>query len=235
MPEGLAYPDHWRVLLSLQMKTGLPQDRVVFTLNFRNDAPVSGQAEASLVMREAVRNFFFEHPDAGPTIASFMNGAVFSGGEFRTYDLGEPEPRGPVEITPVDPADMALMSAAGGPPLEVAACVTWRSNVQPPKVGTVGKPGRGRTYLGPLTNAAAANNANGIPEVAPAFRDSVKRASEALLGRVTETLVVVSDRYQQTDVVTGGWIDNAFDTQRRRGPDATARTIFQTSDANWPG
>jgi hypothetical protein len=29
--------------------------------------------------------------------------------------------------------------------------------------------------------------------------------------------------------VTAGWVDNAFDTQRRRGKDPTARTLFDAA------
>jgi hypothetical protein len=68
----------------------------------------------------------------------------------------------------------------------------------------------------------------GISRPASTFRADLGKAAFALLDSVTEGLVVFS-RTSAPDIATdivGGYIDDAWDTMRSRGADATARTLF---------
>lgn len=220
--------DHFRSMISFQLMSGLPEDRIVNTFHFRNDGALTpGIAAANA--NEAVREFFFDAvAPATVPIVGYLNFAQITGAEIVGYDLGQAPPRAPISPLTVSSTDLAKASTAGGPPFEVAACVSWRTNVIAPKTGTAGKTGRGRNYLGPLT--VASSTGGGEPTlgggISVAFRDAIKAAALRLFQNTTMTLVVLSKKYAQADEVVGGWVDNAPDIQRRRGPQATARTVF---------
>jgi hypothetical protein len=90
---------------------------------------------------------------------------------------------------------------------------------------------RGRIYVGPL-NVAATDSTNGsanggalpsgffIGRLAAAFAEFTAAAIEDEGGR----WVVASRADNAVYPVTAGWVDNEFDTQRRRGLDPSART-----------
>lgn len=40
--------------------------------------------------------------------------------------------------------------------------------------------------------------------------------------------VIWSEKLEQSFAVAGGWVDNAWDTQRRRGMPATTRTLWNS-------
>ena len=96
---------------------------------------------------------------------------------------------------------------------------------------------RGRIYLGPLA-AVAADSSTGRPNTS--FVTAIKNAAAAYLASVTTdgtfTWVVHSHTtgaspgtYDETGnsvTVNQGWVDNAWDTQRRRGMAPTTRSAF---------
>jgi hypothetical protein len=66
-----------------------------------------------------------------------------------------------------------------------------------------------------------------ITTLAKALRDLI----DASVTETTWSLAVYSVADAVAREVTNGWVDNAWDTQRRRGIDATARTLV---DQNSP-
>lgn len=109
-------------------------------------------------------------------------------------------------------------------PLECAVCVSYSGD---PDGGFLPKgQRRGRIFLGPLTNTTL--NAATDPSVATTFRNEAAAAAAALAGSADTTAAwVIWSRV--ANAVTGisrGYIDNEFDTQRRRGNDATSRTTW---------
>jgi hypothetical protein len=93
---------------------------------------------------------------------------------------------------------------------------------------------RGRIYLGGFATLLAAGSASSFPAVSSTSRTAIATAATALkTGLFADgwVWVVLSPtnvalNAQNTFTVTGGWIDNAADTQRRRGQKATARTSW---------
>jgi hypothetical protein len=90
---------------------------------------------------------------------------------------------------------------------------------------------RGRIYLGPL-NLAAVTQAADSPVVNVSMQVAATGAAYALneavnvLAGDTSSWVVWSRKDHLLRSITGGWCDNAFDTQRRRGLKASSRMKF---------
>jgi hypothetical protein len=67
----------------------------------------------------------------------------------------------------------------------------------------------------------------GSPRPATNIRAAVAdRAQNVASTSLAVTWVVVSQVGIEANVVTAGWCDNAFDTQRRRGNDPSARDTW---------
>lgn len=139
---------------------------------------------------------------------------------FKHYDIADPEPRAPVLE---GPQSFTPNNTAGLPP-EVALVVSFQA---PKTSGVPQARRRNRIYLPFLT--AAANSTDGRP--AGAFLTAVETAAADLLAASGPTSadwqwMVYSPTDNAIDLVDNGWIDNEWDTQRRRGRIATSRYTF---------
>jgi hypothetical protein len=119
----------------------------------------------------------------------------------------------------------------GGLPDEVACCLSYRHF--PYDAGINPQSQRGRIYFGPLNPDAFEGSGGGDewntpPRPATAFKNILAAAASDLedANDADNTWIVYSRVLDQGFAVTDGWIDNAFDTQRRRGVAATARTLW---------
>jgi len=152
--------------------------------------------------------------DIGQTIAQ-------NGHEAKYYDLPGTPPNYPFDI---DTWNLASAPTGTSLPEEVAICCSF----QGPKIpGFPQNRRRGRVYIGPLDIAFL--NTDGRPIAA---RITNLATAMATLGSnlnalsPTVELAVWSPTDGAAVVCTDGWIDNAWDTQRRRGRDATTRTTY---------
>lgn len=110
-------------------------------------------------------------------------------------------------------------------PLEVALCSSFASEVPP---GVSERRRRGRVYIGPF-NASAATVGTGMPTPLDSLRTALANRTEALadaLATAGHPLCVWSRADAALYPVVRGWVDNAWDTQRRREVDPTARTTW---------
>lgn len=135
------------------------------------------------------------------------------------YDMSDPEPRAPLDIFP-----FTLANAAAGVtdlPPEVALCASYHSAF----VSGIPNPRRrGRVYLGPFSTGSTA-----LTRPPDALRLLCVDWAETLwtpIGAADVTWVQRSETTGVTAPVVGGWVDNEWDTQRRRGRRSTARTLF---------
>ena len=99
----------------------------------------------------------------------------------------------------------------------------------PPAVVRPAARRKGRVYIGPLLeNALFAVPSTGEPVPTVFLRDALTgsgsdlKADAAAIG----SWVVASKTDDAYYPVAGGWVDYAFDTQRRRGQDPTNRTVW---------
>jgi hypothetical protein len=152
----------------------------------------------------------------------YSNVLNFGSVNLRFYARDDQKPRVPrVDVT----TGFGTGNTANGLPEEVASCLSFQGNQQS---GFQQARRRGRLFLGPLnrTNAIESDSL-GRARPSSAFRTNVRVGYEALRGALTTSgnnHVVWSDVNQQGYVVTSAWMDNAFDTQRRRGVRPTFKT-----------
>lgn len=203
-----------RAQVIFQGGTALPQDRFVNTWHFAD------LSEPDLPTKAAVAHTaltdFYNNATTGAALSSYMSHFVQTAVQVRYYDLSQPEPRVPYTLTfnrvasvaGVDlPEEVAVvLSLAGTPP------ITPRR--------------RGRLYMGPLNVAASDGATTTTPSaVSPAYRTKLAQRAAAMSINGT-AWSIYSPTTDQMVLVDSGFIDNAFDTQRRRGPKATTRTTW---------
>ena len=205
--------------------SGMPEDSFVNTLHF--DCP-DGLAAANVVTR--VQNFYINAQTTGFAIADFLADELNTDATTKVYNAETPPPHVP-EVT--SSWNLPALSASGGFPQEVAICMSYKAD---PVAGVDLRSTRGRVYLGPFNVAAADGFTVGPPQnwsnpvrVRTAARDTIAAAAavELLDANDADGVWVVWSRKEATGyIVTNGFVDNAFDTQRRRGVEASARSTF---------
>lgn len=201
-----------RINAVLQNANGLAEDRYLSSFVFTG--PGSSSATAALA-EPLVRAFIQETAVwLGPQCSRAANAS-----KTIWYDLGEPPVRTPHEAT------FSLAAAGGGTgsgqplPAEVACVLSLRSTENDARA-------RGRLYIGPLHQACADTGTANDSRPILGFRTALKGAAErladnAVLAGISWQILSRSDG--DTKEVVGGFIDDAWDTQRRRGVTPTSR------------
>jgi len=202
-----------------QGTSNLPEDRYVNTFHFRyvNDTTtgVTTAGEAEIVAR---LTDFYNNNYTTYGIHTFLSNLILRGSgqaEFRLYDQGQEQPREPHVTT----WTLGAIDSGGRLPQEAAVCASFYGSRSVPRE-------RGRVYLGPL-EIGALDAATARPTTL--FRQIIADAMEDLAGNGTLMDWVTLHRTTtvvETNSVTGGWVDNEFDTQRRRGLESTSRIIW---------
>lgn len=213
----MAYPiltDVFRCQVLLKSATGLEEDTCVNNFYFRNDA-VDGPVQDPAPAIEAMLNEFYSGTDGGAlnTVNSFISNDVTSV-EYVLYDLGAAPPRYPVDRR----AASWTGSAASRLPRETACVLSFYSGQGPRR--------RGRVYIGPL-GSNAGDEVAGHLRIVSTLRDALaKQAENMRQSSQNATWLTVSPTAGESHEVRGGWVDNAFDTQRSRGLSATMRNTW---------
>lgn len=201
--------------------------RVQATLN-----PVSGVAADAAVN---VWHFLTDEEVATPALVEgaltdFYNGvrAAISPSIKRTggltlkfYDLADPQPRVPFRETLLNITNTSVPLYAL--PAENSLCLSFQGQRVS---GESQARRRGRIYLGPLGYSGAedwARPSAGLISLLATAGDTLLAASDAQLHW---NWAVWSTVNAEMTVVTDGWVDNAWDTQRRRGLEYTSRSTF---------
>lgn len=131
-------------------------------------------------------------------------------------------------IAPNYPFDEDVFNLSASPsgtalPDEIAVCLSFQGSRQ---AGFPQARRRGRLYIGPLDTTAATGNrpSTGLLTAMSTAAQTLAAAVDAIGG--SSAWAVYSPTEGASTVVTDGWIDNAFDVQRRRGVLPTSRTTF---------
>lgn len=143
-----------------------------------------------------------------------------NGHRIKYYDMADPKPRNPVaEVT------WNLGAALTGTtmPPEVSLCLSY----QAARIsGEAQARRRGRVYIGPLNINSIAPSGRPTSTVLAAW----DTAGTALLAASVAASVW---KWKQASTVSlgfadvaNGWVDDEFDTQRRRGRKSTSRLVF---------
>lgn len=127
-------------------------------------------------------------------------------------------------------AAMVTVGANAPLPSEVACCLSIHGSL----AGLVERAGttrpaarhRGRLYLGPWDSNWCSQDATTFRPSASTLANVINGAATTLMGATDVTWSVWSRTNKAFYPVSGGFVDNEWDTQRRRGTQATARVTF---------
>lgn len=198
-----------RAQVSIAKDGGAPADACVNTWHFEMD-PTVGAATPVL---GALTTFY-------TSIQSIFSEKVdLPGCRVKWYNLADPMPR-----PPFAEGSLGLTGSTGNQiaPPELAICLSFQAKRA---AGQKQSRRRGRVYLGPLGFPGF-----GVNESVPTVQlDQIKNAAAALLtasnAAAQWSWVVHSPTTGATSwaLVEEGWVDDAFDVQRRRGIESTLR------------
>lgn len=211
-----------RVQAAIPRDTGLPEDVSVNTWHFLTDP-----GPASDSVREAI---FTALGTFYTSVQNFFSAINASPITMRAYDMNDPKPRAIIDERshPITPSVSASL------PEEVAIAISFQGARLS---GVPQARRRGRIYLGPVTATPAVTG--GRVRIGGTDLTALRNAANALLTAsntaadwswcvlsTTPSIPSGGDFSLNATIVTNGWVDDTFDTQRRRGPAPTLRSVF---------
>lgn len=210
---------HIRVVFTGQGPTGLPEDRVVNVFHFEG---LSTYADDFDIAIARVANFYnVVAPAAVRAIGEYIAPWVSRDATLTSYNMEAP----PERIPFVQPFLLPASIGSGSLPNEVALCLSFEG--EPPHTPRR----RGRVYIGPIcqnadTMTAGSISDDGRPTVQ--FRADLATAASHLCLLANDVKWVIRSIKPAVNYVpvVSGWVDNAWDTQRRRGQAAGVRNTW---------
>lgn len=217
--------------VTLPHRSGLARDNVINSFTFDTNDP----ADATIFdeIRDALEEFYTATSDVVlVAVGRYINSSISrsSAPIVRMYDVSAHLGGGPAG----SPVGTRAFSAAlpnsateTGLPNECAICLTMAADFgSDVEFGPGTRPrarDRARVYIGPL-NGTAAQTTLGITKPDVDCRTNIAESGARLARRLSTANVVVWSRAAaSTKPVTHVWVDDAFDTQRRRGERPTSR------------
>lgn len=204
--------DDYQVQVELASQSNIAADSVV------NTFAVSAASGAS-VFADITTNVDAFYASLGSYLAPTLLNTT-DAHKVRVYHLSEPEPRPPVYI--------GSFTQAGTPvalPAEVAVCSSFSAAAP---AGTLPARRRGRIYVGPL-NDDTGSVVGSYLRPSPTFRALLAASTKALVEGLADDgwiFSVWSRRDNTLFPVVRGWVNDEYDTQRRRGPEVTTRDTW---------
>lgn len=212
--------------ITFSSTTGLAEDAVTNTWHFHQRETVMTFPSNIDNVIDMIEDFYTAAPsDGGNPLLSFMTTKSLSGAyNLKIYNMEDDKPRVPFRNIN---GNWAGGMGNGTPlPTEVSLCMSYQAQA------VSGKPQarrRGRIFLPPVSTVHIADpgrpSGNYILQVQRAAKD-LKNAADASLDW---EWVVWSVKGNDHSLVHEGWVDNAWDTQRRRGIGASARNVWSGS------
>lgn len=232
---GIARATH-----AMHSVSGLPEDDVVNRFFFATPGVGVTIAHSALIA-SAVADFYNLTPTGGTAPIGVNISDEMSRINFPTIDVYDHLVGG----SPVFSTINASLPAAGGAvplPAEVAVVASFHADLTGLVEVVPGAPAgpagdtrprarkRGRVFIGPLiqgttetAGTTARPNATFLGHLNAAMEDLRDKAALLAAGIAW---IVYSDTAVAGDAVVGGWVDDAYDTQRRRGPRAASRLVW---------
>lgn len=169
---------------------------------------------AAIAFKDAVIAEYLTARDVWPTTVR-QNDHV-----WKLYDRDDPAP-----IYPADEGTWSFPVATTGDPAppEVALCLSFQGLVVS---GTPQARRRGRAYFGPLDANKIGTDGRPVAGLISDLEDFGNNLLTASNAAASWTWCVFSGASDANVPIANGWVDNEFDTQRRRGRRYTARTVF---------
>lgn len=224
-------PNVLRAQVVMQHVSGLPEHVYVNNLYFREYTPGTTWLDYIQAVTDRLDQFYSTAHGTSSIHASLPD--TITGVQYKFYDLGQPTPRYPI-VPPVQ-ASWQSGLASERLPEEVALCISFVGENLPPNLSPPRRR-KGRIYIGPLRPAAATQAGEWVRPASTVVNDFVASAQWLAEQNGTESLdwIVASPTAasQSTEdnagvfPVAGVWVDDAFDTQRSRGAEPSARTTW---------
>lgn len=211
-----------RAQVRLKYYTNLPEDVSTNTLHFVTDDSNLPAVDAISLSQQI--NFFYGDMGTPGSNGPFSPVLASSGHKIVWWNLDDPEPRVPIYET--DLTTLPRNNTSTGLPEECAAVLSFQAD---PQSGVNQARRRGRIYLGPLSTVVLSpGSSSGFSAIGTVFRTAViDSAVENLLDLNTiPAQWVVNSTLTLPSIITNGWMDVTFDTQRRRGGRVTGRTVW---------
>lgn len=224
-----------KVQVTLPYLSGIPEDVVSNTFYARKRVAgmldpddtewIPGIQEGSLAdLKTEITQFYYDvfgAPGADGYLAPYIDKANC---RIKIYDMDDE----PTRVPHLDEtfSFTATPSITNKLPAEVAMAVSFSANVAS---GESAASKRGRIFLGGLGDGTVQDGGSVAPRFKTVFCTRVAAACELLQTNMYENgwhWVVYSPKLGTNSRIHRGWVDNAFDTQRRRGVNATARSAW---------
>lgn len=195
--------------------SGIPEDTVTNSWHFdvRVDILSPDFIPKMVEINVALRDYYTSFSPFGSSLLSPDKCRI------EGYVLSDPEPRQPRYDAPFGNFTWGVNAA----PTEVSLCMSYQAARQS---GVPQARRRGRVYMPPM--ALNALGADGRPDVN--VIDIINTAADTLLDASEAAADWDWIQYSPTDLqmsdIDNGWVDDEFDTQRRRGRKATTRVTF---------
>lgn len=210
--------------------SGLPADTYINDFAFRliaGGTPTTGELDDAM---DAVDEFYNTVTASTRYIGGMISAAVDRGAthELQAYSISAGG--SPIYTRPwLGPDNPAVSTNL---PSEVAAVLSFHGDL----TGVLEESGatrprarrRGRIYIGPLTTGAVDGTADD-PLINPLWVTTMNQAANVMGDAALADgwmWSVWSRAANELYEIVAGWVDNAPDTQRRRGATSTTRTVF---------
>jgi hypothetical protein len=217
--------------VTLPHRSGLARDNVINSFTFDSVDPLT--ADIFDEIRDALEEFYnATSAEVLVQVGRYINSSISrsSAPIVRIYDVSghmSGAPAGSPVGTRAFAAALPSSASEIGLPNEAAVCLTMAADFgSDVEFGPGTRPrarDRARVYIGPL-NVTAAQTTLGITRPDVDMRNNLAQSGIRLARRfATVNLVVWSRAAASTKTVTHVWVDDAFDSQRRRGERPTSR------------
>lgn len=214
----------YEIQVSIPYFTNIPEDVVTNVLHFAHTGSVPGSSDFAM-LGELMAAFYadlFPTSDTFNGMAAWMRPALT---RMKIYDLDDAIPRAPKYNAVVALPVRQETSTALAP--ETSICLSLRAT---PISGIAPASQRGRIFLGGLGDeCVTAGNTGAFSKPYLGFVTNCVVAADNLLSNSADagwTWEILSRKLGVGFAVVGGFIDNALDTQRRRGNAPTSRTLW---------
>lgn len=237
----------YRANVIFHSTSGLPEDQVVNTWHFYKSAGGALASDGNAIAG-ALASAYTRDPDAAGAdvgVDKWLSGTIsrVTRPTVKVYEVDEVTGLSGSPISEDTFAGLAApLTDPNNAPREIAICLSYHSDLEGVAesipAGPVGPAGddrpasryRGRIYVGPFI-LDAVDVATGRPKAT--VMESIREMGLYMLtAPAIASLNIGWSVYSRVNVgvspVTGGWVDNEFDTQRRRGLERTTRVLFGT-------
>lgn len=218
-------------------QSGLIEDQVVNNFSFLTVSEPPSAADMDTISGYLSAFYNAVQPTNGSKVANLLGtqlSRAANKAHVRFYNIPIGVMDGSAHGSPIHETFFTLDAAQAGEsnlPSEVAVCLSYHADLtdyqQELGVTRPAARRRGRIYLGPLNTLARTVDATtGRVKVSAIAQSTIKDAATALIATGNPNWAIWSRANLLFSEVVGGFVDDAFDTQRRRGEKALARVSF---------